>query len=810
LFFLFYNFAKFILSNHNKSLSESDMLKTILLSLISCIFTSYFATAQFTQTVRGKVIDKVTSSPIPGVNIILNDFTTNIGTSTEANGEFVLKSVPVGRNSFMFTFIGYEPVVMRNITVSSGKELVLTVEMTESVTQLEEVTVKAYQKGEVLNKMAMISARSFSIEETERYAGSWSDPARMATNFAGVLTSSNDTRNDIIIRGNSPTGLLWRLEGVDIPNPNHFAVQGTSGGPVSMLNSNLLTRSDFFSGAFPAQYGNALAGVFDLNMRNGNSNKHEFVFQAGLNGYEAGIEGPFSKKHKASYMINWRYSFLDVLQDLGFDIVGGAVPTYTDLNFKIYVPTEKLGTFTVFGLGGIDEVFAGAESSTDQFNPIQNTDLTNNTLMGVVGLTNKLLLGEKANLVTALSYSGQDSKISLDSIMPDDSRQLYYSSNFLEQQVSLSFHYTRKINPKNTFSAGFSFKDKWITQTDSVNHLGGYLYLIDLNNEHLRLLQGFVEWKHRFSNKTDIYGGLHSQYLLLNQTKTLEPRVGFSWNFTKSQSFRLGYGIHSQTQTLPVYFVETANTGRTEYWRTCEGLDFSKSQHFVIGYTNKLAENWNLKTETYYQNVWDIPVESRPTNFSVVNLGSTYYNGTEDKDSLVNEGLGRNYGIELTLEKYLSKNWYFLMTGSLFGSRYKPSDGVWRNTKYASNYAINGLLGFEYPLSNRSSIDFNFRLVWSGGIRSLYVNREASKAAGIIIYDDAKAYSERYRDYVKADTKVTFKYDMKDVTAEFGVDLINLTDRNNIYSKTFNPGTGKTSYTYQQGFLPTAMLRVVF
>ena len=786
------------------------MLKIILFIIILCVFPSYLVVAQFTQTVRGKVIDKVTSSPIPGVNIILNDVSGNIGTSTEANGEFVLKNVPAGRNSFLFTFIGYEPVVMKNITVSSGKELVLTVEMTESVTQLGEVTVKAYQKGEVLNKMATISARSFSIEETERYAGSWSDPARMATNFAGVLTSSNDTRNDIIIRGNSPTGLLWRLEGVDIPNPNHFAVQGTSGGPVSMLNSNLLTRSDFFSGAFPAQYGNALAGVFDLNMRNGNNNKHEFVFQAGLNGYEAGIEGPFSKKHKASYMINWRYSFLDVLQNLGFDIAGGAVPTYTDLNFKIFVPTEKWGTFTVFGLGGIDEVFAGAENSTDQFNPIKNTDLKNNTLMGVVGITNKLLLGEKANLVTALSYSGQDSRITLDSIMPDYSKKLYYSSNFREQQASLSFHYTRKVNPKNTFSAGFSFKDKWITQTDSVDHLGGYLYLIDLDNEHLRLLQGFVEWKHRFSNKTDIYGGFYSQYLLLNQTKTLEPRVGFSWNFTNSQSFKLGYGIHSQAQTLPVYFVETANEDRTEYWRTCEDLDFSKSQHFVVGYTNKLAENWNLKVEAYYQDVWNIPVESRPTNFSVLNLGSTYYNGTEDKDSLVNKGLGKNYGIELTLEKYLSKNWYFLMTGSLFGSRYKPSDGIWRNTKYASNYAANWLLGFEYPLSKRSSVDFNFRVVWSGGIRNLYVNKEASRKAGVVIYDDEKAYSTRYRDYLKADTKVTFKYDMRGVTVETGIDLINLTDRNNIYSKTFNPKIGLTSYTYQQGFLPTAMLRVVF
>jgi hypothetical protein len=781
---------------------------TLVLSLIFC--SAVTLSAQYKQTVRGKVTDKVTSSPIPGVTVIVNNISDNIRTSTDGNGDFVLRNIPVGRNNFTFLYMGYETVYLKSITVNSGKESFLNIEMTENVTTLNEVTVKGYKKGEVINQMATISARSFSIEETERYAGSWADPGRMATNFAGVLTSSNDTRNDIIIRGNSPTGLLWRLEGVDIPNPNHFAVQGTSGGPVSMLNSNLLTRSDFMSGAFPAQYGNALAGVFDLNMRNGNSNKYEFVLQAGLNGYEAGIEGPFSKAHKASYMINWRYSFLDLLQKMGFNIAGGAIPTYTDLNFKIYAPTKRLGTFTIFGLGGIDQVFAGADKSTDQFNPIQNTDLTNNTKIGVAGITNKIIFGERANLVTAISYSGQDSHIILDSIMEDNSKKLYYSSNFLEQQILLSMHYTRKISSRNTFSVGVIYKDKWINQTDSVFYYGRYLHLMDLKNEHLRLLQSFIEWKHRFSEKTDIYLGAHSQYLMLNQTKTIEPRVGFSWNFSKNQSLKFGYGIHSQTQTLPVYFMESTNEDRTSYWRTCEGLDFSKSQHFVLGYNNKFAENWNLKIEAYYQDMWSIPVESRATNFSVLNLGSTYYNGTEDRDSLVNKGLGKNYGIELTLEKYLSKNWYLLMTGSLFQSKYKPSDGIWRNTKYASNYAANWLLGFEFPFTRKFSVDFNFRVVWSGGIRSLVVNKEASMAAGVVIYDDLKAYSARNKDYLKADTKVTFKYNMRKSTFECGIDLINVTDRDNIYSESFNPQTGRTNYTYQQGFLPTAMVRIVF
>ncbi len=790
----------------------NDCLKLRLIIGFSILFLLISGTiqAQYTQTVRGRVVDKISSSPIPGVNIILNNPEDHIGTASDFDGNFKLENVPVGRISLIFRFIGYEPIVMKNVVVSSGKELVLDIQMTESVTNLDEVTVKAYKKGEVLNKMATISARSFSIEETEKYAGSWSDPARMATNYAGVLTSSNDTRNDIIIRGNSSTGLLWRLEGVDIPNPNHFAVQGTSGGPVSMLNSNLLTRSDFFTGAFPAQYGNALAGVFDLNMRNGNNEKHEFVLQAVLNGYEAGVEGPISKKQRSSYMINWRYSFLDVLQDLGFDIAGGAIPTYTDLNFKFHFPTKKLGTFSLFGLGGIDDVFAGSENSTDQFNPIANTDLTNHTRMGVVGLTHKLLLGSKSNLYTTFSYNGQETNITLDSIQPDNSKRLYYSSNLVEQQLSASMHYTLKVNAKNTFSAGFTYKDKWINQIDSVDYMGGFYYLMDLNDEHINLYQGFVEWKHRINEKVNFYTGLHAQYLQLNGTNTLEPRLGFSWNFYRSHTFNIGYGIHGQTQSLPVYFVETANEDRTEYWRTCLDLDFSKSQHFILGYNTQFATNWNLKFEAYYQDLYDIPVETKPSTFSTLNLGASYYNGTQDNDSLVNNGLGQNYGVEVTIEKYLSNHWYLLVTSSIFDSKYKPSDGIWRHTVFASNYAVNGLLGFDFPIGQRSSLDFNFRIVWSGGLRTLYVDEEASMAAGVVIYDDAKAYSERNKDYLKADTKFTFKHNMKGLTFEVGVDLVNVTDRDNIFSSTFDPETGKYSYTYQQGFLPTAMVRLVF
>ncbi|HIO73636.1 MAG TPA: carboxypeptidase-like regulatory domain-containing protein, partial [Flavobacteriales bacterium] len=240
--------------------------------------------AQITQTIRGTIIDAQSLSPLPGANIVLLGTSPPVGSSSNEFGEFRIEDVPIGRRGVQVTFLGYNPLSIPNILVTSAKEVVLTISLEEKVFMREEIVIEAkIDKSKPLNQMATVSARTFSVEETSRYAGSFRDPARLATNFAGV-SGSSDQRNDIIIRGNSPIGVLWRFDGLDIPNPNHFTVQGTNGGPISILNNNLLTNSGFYTGAFPAEYGNAIAGVFDLKMRNGNNEKHEFIGQFGMNG----------------------------------------------------------------------------------------------------------------------------------------------------------------------------------------------------------------------------------------------------------------------------------------------------------------------------------------------------------------------------------------------------------------------------------------------------------------------------------------------------------------------------------------------
>lgn len=309
-------------------------------SLLFCLLSFIFSLniqAQVTQTIRGKVLDKETKITLPGASVVLlGDSLNRRGVATDENGTFRLENVPVGRQSIRVSFIGYKEQTLSNIIVSSAKELVLTIELEESVAALKEIEITATKKDQPINEMATVSVRAFDVEETERYAGSRGDPARMASNFAGVQ-GSDDSRNDIIVRGNSPLGTLWRVEGVDVPNPNHFAIAGTSGGPVSILNNKVIANSDFMTGAFPAEYGNTVSGVFDVRFRNGNNEKYEYTGQFGFLGTELTAEGPISRKNGSSFLINYRYSTLKLFESMKIKIGTSAVPNYQDGAFKFIV-----------------------------------------------------------------------------------------------------------------------------------------------------------------------------------------------------------------------------------------------------------------------------------------------------------------------------------------------------------------------------------------------------------------------------------------------------------------------------------------
>jgi hypothetical protein len=762
-----------------------------------------FSQKILTQTIKGVVIDQSTGAPLPGAYVVLIDSDPLLGTVTNMSGEFILEGVPVGRRGIRVSFMGFKPRTLTGLDVVSGKQLVLNIALEEQIIMGADIKVQAYaRKDQPLNEMATISARSFSVEETEKYAGSLGDPARMAMNFAGVMGGA-DQINDIIIRGNSPAGLLWKLEGIHIPNPNHFGSMGSTGGPISMLNNNVLSNSDFYTGAFSAEYGNALSGVFDLRLRNGNSQKREYTLQAGLNGAEIGAEGPFIKGRQHTYIAHYRYSTLAALHWLGLHVGVMAIPYYQDLSFKLDFKTKSSGHLTVFGMGGMNHI-------TLQENEEGRKSLLRiSTKTGVLGLSHTHFFNSTCRLKTGIAWSVSNDQ-EVDSTRFNNILQDFYRDEYQEQKISLVTNIRKKFSPADLLIAGVDID---LIRTDLQDSIlrpsaGTFFHTIDVSGG-MMLIQSYINWKHKFTDEFQLIGGIHHQQVSLNRQVVVEPRISASYDLDDKNMFNAGYGLHSLMQSRLVYFDETLiDTSRMIYEQTNRKLGFSRSHHFVVGFQHLFNSQFRIKTEAYYQMLFDIPVQKVLSHISMINYGGSFHYG--DYDSLVNKGTGRNVGLECTFEHFLTKNYYYLVTLSLFDSKYKASDGKIRNTVYNGNFIVNFLGGYEFQINNLNSLSLDLKAVWAGGIRYIPIDVDASVLAGETVYDYTRVYKNRYDDYYRVDVRLSWKLNRRKFSNTIAVDIQNVTNRYNRFLEDFNVKTGKVEQEYQIGILPVVLWRVQF
>ncbi len=780
------------------------------------IFLKCYAFAQttITQTIKGVVLDKQSQTPLPGVIVQVLNSSPLLGASTNDKGEFKIMNVPIGRWQLKFQAISYKEKYI-TVILNSGKESISVIELEESVIQGQEVVVVAEQdKTKTNNKMSTVSSRVFSAEEAARYAGSRNDPARMAANFAGV-SGANDSRNDIVIRGNSPIGILWRLNGLDIPNPNHFGNAGSTGGPISILNNNTLDNSDFMSGAFASDYGNATSGVFDLRMRQGNNEKFEFMSQVGFNGFELGAEGPLSKKKNASFMVNYRYSTLSIFNALNIDFgTGDAIPQYQDVTFKTDFSTEKFGKFSFWGIGGLSYVaLLESDKKGDQaLYGYSARDTYFRSNVGATGVSHTLLFKNNSYLKTNFGVNGNYNKIITDRIdtafkTPKNLKPEYRQTT---QTIKYSFNttYNKKFNARNFLNTGV-YADFFNTLfVDSVDDFFGVNTFVTLRNfkGEAALLRGFVQWQHKFSDKLSLNTGISNQFFQLNNSNAVEPRLGLKYSINQKQSISLGGGLHSQLQPMYVYFAsETKNGIRTE---TNRGLDFTRAAHAVLAYDNNFSSNFRIKSELYYQYIYNAPVKNTPNYFSALNLGADFE--SPNVNYLVSTGTGYNYGLELTLEKFYSKGFYFLITSSLFESKYKGSDGVLRNTAFNGNYVFNALGGKEFKLSQKLCISLDVRGTYAGGKRYVPIDLEASIAANEERRNGNEAFNLKYKDYFRLDVKPGFRINSKRVTQEFSVDIQNITKNENVFQQSYDIKNKVIRTDYQLRFFVLPQYRILF
>lgn len=731
------------------------------------------------QTVRGRILDKDTKLPLLGVNVVLGSEGPQEGTITDEYGYFRFDDVPVGRHTLQCSYVGYESRALNNFLLNSGKEYVVDMEMEESAYAISEVRITSRKERSLpINELAVVSGRSFSAYDIENYPGSISDISRAAVSFPGVV-STYDGQNHIVIRGNSPKGLQWRLEGIEIPNLNHFSDIGASGGGVNVVSNNMLGGSDFLTSAFPSEYGNALSGVFDLRLRTGNNEKHEQTFQVSMLGTEAMVEGPISKKSSTTYIAQMRYSTFKIVEKMGIKLE--SVPDFQDLSFKIYHPTKKLGVFTLFGIGGLSH-----ETGTSGYE--QSSDLA------TVGITNSLTLNPQTHLRTVLAFSGRtytwDSDVNIGTAEIPINR--LWNTDILDYTAKGSFIVNRKINSRHKLKAGIIYEMAW-----NQSHMSWYSDTLfnwfsdpdhpgyqTQNYEHVYVdgkvqagtLQTFANWRYLIGENFTLNTGMHFIQFYLNNNCSLEPRLGLEWKLHPRHTLSAGFGIHSRKESLTLYSGDfTTHDGAIINPNL--DLELSKARHYVMAYNYRIGQLLHLKTETYYQDLYDIPAYPFPPYFTTLNFDYGF-----EGNVLTNYGTGYNAGIELSLQRYMINGFHFMINGTLYDSKYRNKLGELLNTKYNGGYASNGLIGKEFKIGRgkQHTLGISGRYILAGGIRNLPIDREASMAnrTTVRIYDNG--YSERASDYFRIDLLLKFRRNRARYSGEWSVDVLNLLNRQNI------------------------------
>lgn len=759
-------------------------------------------------SIGGEVIDRDSRQPLVGATISLTADDYFNGTVTDERGRFEVKNVPPGRYRIEVSYLGYETESLSNVLHTSARALSLDLSLRRTSVITDEVVVRPIKTdSDPGNEFALLSARSFSVEETQRYAASVNDPGRLAVGFPGVQPQ-RDTRTDIFVRGNSASGVSWRLMGVDIPNPNHFARIGSSGGGISIFSASLLATSDFSSGAFPAEYGNALAGVFDMHFRRGDMYNRQYTLRAGILGLDFAAEGPL-KIGESSYLVNYRYSTLGILNELGIHLVGPRISnTFQDLSFMTHFSLpDSRHQFSIWGIGGISRENERAEEDINNWKTYTDYQTYEfNTNMGAIGLRHTFSIDDQSFLTNSIALMGQQIEFRYDTLNTDLQSFTVDDQLHRDSRITLASTYHRSLSPELRLKAGIQtslifydfFREEYQFESRSQQTI------ID-GSGTTGLLEAYGQISWIPTARWHFTAGLRSMHFALNNTTSVEPRMAVRYQLSSKHRVGLAYGLHAMTLPLGSYFTRT--TGIEDRFPNID-LDLLRSHHLVFSYSIDFAEGWRIGAEAYLQFLEKVPVVDDPDR--------TYWYLNEIQsfatEALVSKGKGFNRGVDITLERFFNRGIFMILSGSIFNSEYEALNGKRYSTQFNSRYAGTGMGGYELDLGEGNSLQFGAKVIYTAGlpIHPLLENAEFNDRNPPL--DESRPFSIQVEDYFRTDVRLAWRKNYPASSFLLALDIQNVSSRENvdIVRRQYDPDLNEWVYNRLAGITPLISFQLEF
>lgn len=757
-----------------------------------CFYTNLEA-QELSQQVAGRVEDKTLRTALAGATVTLLTRSDTTTTTSDEAGNFAFENVFPGRYELRISFTGYQPV-QQELLVISARRTEVTVLLEEFPSLLETAEVSA--RG-IASETGM---QSITIEKALRVPANFFDPVRVMTSYPGVMTA-NDQNNTIIIRGNSPSGLLWKVNGLDVVNPNHLANAGTFsdrpaayGGGVNIISSQLLDYTDFYAGSVPSRYGNALSGVVDMHLRSGSKENFQYTAQASLLGLDAAAEGPLGKKKNTSFLANYRYSTVGLLSALGAKF-GDEDIRFHDLSFSIDSDLSNERRLSVFGFYGASKNIFEHKDSLDWEVDKDQYDIEYTSQNFGSGFTFDKKIKE-VNISSGISVSGSEQKreqLASPQIEAGKMDVIYYDVYSADKlMVSVFGRVTARINASH-FESGISvnyMRDEISVESQmDIAPAVGRSGTISGN-----LIQPYVQWKMFLSEKWIAQTAMRYMYYTFNGTGALEPRIAIEFLPSTGNSFKFSYNLVSQLQQAGTYINEN------------DELELNKAHHLELNYTMNTENGFQLVSNIFYQKLWDVPVEKTISSYSVLNSIETW--GLPD---LISKGTGDNYGVEILAEKSFYDQSYLIAGSSVYKSAYEGSDGIERSTRFDGNYSINLTYGREWSKMKRESqrvFGVSSRLLYLGGLKESPVLPDANTPG--TVYDETKAFENKLQDYFRLDLRLNWRKNKRGYTRTIALDIQNLFNIQNEAYHYYDHVSNKITTQYQLGLIPVLIYRIDF